>query len=108
MQTIDDVRRDNVLKLIADEFDGVTNRLAKKVGVKHHVISRCLKPDSERKLGVQLVRKIEEVCGLESGFLDTADEVGIQYANKLAERFDRLPPDAREHLLNLLDLLEKK
>lgn len=108
MRTIHDVRRENVIKLINDQFDGVTNRLAKAVDVKHHVISRCLKPEADRSLGVNLVRKIESVCDLPTGSLDEADEEGIQYANKLAERLDQLRPEHRDRLLDLLEVFERQ
>lgn len=97
-----------MVKLINDKYDGVTNRLAVDLGVKHHVISRCLGEKASRSLGNDLIRKIEAVCGLPQGALDEPDEDAIDYANHLAERMDKLKPEYRDKLLDFLELLERQ
>ena len=96
------IRSDNLKKLIEEEFDGVTNRLCKRMGLAHIVLSRLIQDNPQRFIGDQLARDIEKAGGKPYGWLDNAVHAS---ENDLAEKIARLDNRDRAIVLSLLDSL---
>ena len=96
------IRSDNLKKLIDEEFGGVTNRLCKRMGLAHIVLSRLIQDNPQRFIGDQLARDIEKAGGKPHGWLDNAVHAT---ENDLAEKIARLDNRDRAIVLSLLDSL---
>jgi hypothetical protein len=96
------IRSDNLKKLIDENYGGVTNRLAKQMGLAHIVLSRLIKSNPKRFIGDLLARDIEKAGGKPYGWLDNAVHAS---ENDLAEKISRLDNRDRAIVLSLLDSL---
>ena len=96
------IRADNLRKLIDEEFDGVTNRLCKRMGLAHIVLSRLIQDNPQRFIGDVLARDIEKAGGKPYGWLDNPIH---STENDLAEKISRLDNRDRAIVLSLLDSL---
>lgn len=75
MQSIQDIRRNNLKLVLAQQFSGRQVDFARAVGLEQSsYVSRLLsdKPGGRRNLGEELSRKIEKACGLPIFWMDAA------------------------------------
>lgn len=96
------IRADNLRKLIDEEFDGVTNKLCKKMGLAHIVLSRLIQENPQRFIGDALARDIETAGGKPHGWLDNPTHAT---ENNLAEKIARLNGRDKAIVLSLLGSL---
>jgi hypothetical protein len=96
------IRSDNLKKLIDENYGGVTNRLAKQMGLAHIVLSRLIQPNPKRFIGDLLARDIEKAGGKPYGWLDNPIH---STENDLAEKIAQLDNRDRAIVLSLLDSL---
>ena len=106
MQTIYDVRRQNLAKVIDSHWGGVAAQLAKKLKCEKTVLSRITsKAESRRNMGAGLARRIEVASKLQNGWMDTIhdDKTAAtgDYAQALAEQIRQLPA-ADQQMIELL------
>jgi hypothetical protein len=86
-RTNKEIRADNLRKLIKEDFAGVTNKLAKQMGLAHIVLSRLIVESPKRFIGDQLARDIEAAAGKPTGWLDNPHHAS---ETELAEKISRL------------------
>lgn len=96
MQTIYEVRRQNLASVIVSHWGGVAARLAKALKCEKTVLSRIAsKTESRRNMGAGLARRIEIASKLQSGWMDTVQDAQTaqhsDYAQGIAEQLRRLP-----------------
>ena len=101
-RTNKEIRADNLRKLIDEEFGGVTNKLCKKMGLAHIVLSRLIQPNPQRFIGDVLARDIEKAGGKPHGWLDNPIH---STESDLAEKIARLNNRDRAIVLSLLGSL---
>lgn len=109
MSTIGQRRRDNLRRLIEDEYEGVVQRLAEQVGMPHSQVFRVLRESegvNRRAIGEKLARRIEDACGKEAGWLDQSatDQVSAESA-ALLRRIEKLPQADRDAVLRMVQAL---
>lgn len=106
MQTIADVRRQNLVAVIESHYGGVAARLARKLNSKKTVLWRVTaNTKSRQNMGDKLARRIEAVSGLPPGWMDTihtpiAAQSG-DYETELAAQI-RLLPDSDKQMIEML------
>ena len=101
-RTTKEIRADNLKKLVEQEFDGVTNRLCKRMNIALIVISRLMQPNPKRFIGERLARDIEKAGGKPYGWLDNPVHAT---ETDLAEKIARLNGRDRQIVVSLLGSL---
>lgn len=68
---VHDIRRENLIDVIAKNWGGVSARLANAIGCKKTVISRLISDRHTRKnMGDNIARRIEAASNLPHGWMD--------------------------------------
>lgn len=107
MVTIQDIRRANLEKVLANKWGGKGARLAKALEVSQTVLSRIKSTtDTRRDMGNELARRIEEVSALPSGWMDERHD--IDEATELAERIRALDPVERQMVELIVSLAARR
>lgn len=73
MKSIHDIRRENLRDIIGKDFDNRQIRLAEKMGITPNLISRWLKPETDKNhknIGDAIARKLEKVANKPLHWLD--------------------------------------
>lgn len=105
MATVQDIRRENLRYLIQIKFGGVANRMATETGIKQMQIARVfLNTDNRREVGERLARRIEEVCGLERGWMDQSHA----QSEEITSRLEMLSVTDRKAVISIIDSLLSK
>ena len=109
MSTIGKRRRENLRRLIDEEYDGVVQRLAAQVEMPHSQVWRVLrekKGENAREMGERLARRIEAACGKSEGWLDLepTDQTS-QESELLAQRILALGEADRDAVLRMVKAL---
>ena len=109
MSDMGSVRRNNLRRLIDEEYQGIVQRLAEQVGMPHSQVFRVLREkegSNQRKIGEKLARRIEDACGKSAGWLDQnpTDQLSAESA-ALASRINRLPEADRQAVLRMVRAL---
>jgi len=105
MRTSQEIRRENLKYLIQTKYNGVANRMAKDTGIAQMQIARVfLKTKNAREVGEVLARRIEEACGLESGWMD---QIHAQ-SNDIMNRLDMLDVQDRQAVEGVIDAMLRK
>ena len=106
MSTIGQRRRQNLRRLIDEEYDGVVQRLAAQVEMPHSQVWRVLrekKGDNAREMGERLARRIELACGKGEGWLDLEPTAQTsQESEQLAQRILALSDADRDALMRMV------
>ena len=105
MRTSQEIRRENLRYLIQTKYNGVANQMAKDTGIAQMQIARVfLKTKNSREVGEVLARRIEEACGLESGWMDQIHARGDDIMNRL----DMLDVQDRQAVESVIDAMLRK
>lgn len=71
MKNIEEIRRDNLLRVIEEDFDGVKSRLAEALGVQPAQITRYFVEGTHgRNVGSDIARRIESITARPEGWMD--------------------------------------
>lgn len=109
MSSIGKRRRDNLRRLIDEDFNGVVSRLAARVEMPHSQIWRVLREsesENAREMGERLARRIESACEKSEGWLDLEPTAQTsQESERLAQRILALPADDRAAVLRMVTAL---
>jgi hypothetical protein len=104
--TIDEIRVANLRRILADRWDGRSVNLARAIGAKQIVISRCLSGSaSARNMGDRLARRIEIASGLEPGWMDS---IHTHEKDDVFAAFMSLSVDAQEQVAAMIRLLRRQ
>lgn len=78
LDSLYEVRRENLRRLVTDRFDGKRMAFAREAGVHHNHINLILSSneDHRRNMGEPLARRIEQALGLQGGWLDRPHGAG--------------------------------
>lgn len=72
MKTVFEVRKENLIKLILDKFQGNNTSFGKATGIHHNHVNLMAteNPKTQRNMGEELARRIELAIGLPTGWID--------------------------------------
>lgn len=106
MNTVKDIRRENLRYIVNTRYNGVVNRLAKDVGMHQAQVARVFVNGSTRRdMSDKMARALEEKIGLERGWLDQEHAK----VDDLSARFSQLSLEQRRVVSDLLNhLLQQK
>ena len=109
MTDMGETRKNNLRRLIDDQYGGVVNRLAAEVQAPHSAIWRLLaenKTANSRTMGEKMARRIERACGLDEGWMDRDPSAQTsEESSALAERILALPEPDRAAVLRMVQAL---
>lgn len=102
MRTVQEIREENLRYIISMKYGGVPNRMATATGIPQMQIARVfLKTKNKRNIGEVLARRIEERCGLETGWMDQDHAI----IDDIAAKMSTLPLKKRQAVESIIDAM---
>lgn len=98
MKSINDIRRENLRDIINRDFDGRQVRLAERLEINANVISRWLKPATDKNhktIGDSVARKLEIAANKPKFWLDRDHMMANTPAPKQCKRKPKSEPLSR-------------